>query len=43
VSLPALVPDRPADVERVAQVGEAFTFAPADPAWRRLTGDRAPF
>ena len=40
MSVPALVPDRPDDVERLAAVGEAFAFASPEPVWTPLTAER---
>ena len=40
MSVASLVPDRYDDVERLPGVGEAFAFAPDEPAWAPLAGER---
>jgi hypothetical protein len=40
MTIPALVPERVEDVERIANAVEGFTFASPEPLWASLTGER---
>jgi hypothetical protein len=40
MSLPALVPDHPDDVERLGRVTDAFVFSAPEPVWAPLTSER---
>jgi hypothetical protein len=40
MSVPAVVADRPGGADATASTGEEFAFAPPDPVWAPLAGDR---